>query len=64
MGYHECPIEPDDWAHGPSDGPGVECKTCEGTGEINDDQDGERTCPSCGGMGWLDPDPPEWDADD
>ncbi len=28
-----------------------QCRTCEGTGEVIDDHDNERTCPECDGTG-------------
>jgi DnaJ-class molecular chaperone len=28
-----------------------DCHNCDGTGEITDDFDHDRTCPECGGMG-------------
>lgn len=48
MGYHGCPIEPSDW----SDGPDYEenCRNCEGTGVIGDNDD---TCPDCDGSGFV-----------
>lgn len=61
MSYHHCPIEPDDWANGPSDPDGVECHTCQGTGEIIGDDDMERTCPTCDGCGFIEPEIPESD---
>jgi len=38
-----------------------ECRTCEGTGEIIGDDDLERTCPTCGGSGFVDEPDPEPD---
>ena len=64
MGYHHCPIEPDDWANGPNEPEGQECHTCEGTGEIEGDYDGqEQTCPSCQGSGSVEPNEPDYDFD-
>ena len=55
MGLHQCPIEPDDWSNGPDVPEGVECSNCDGTGEVIDAQDNERTCPACQGSGFADP---------
>ena len=66
MGFHPCPIEPDDWSNGPNDPIGRECMTCEGTGMINDENGEEKTCPSCHGDGEVpyDPDDDEWNGHD
>ncbi len=61
MGLHLCPIEPDDWSYGPDEPEGLECRVCEGTGEIIDDNNLEHTCPACGGSGFVDPGPPDLD---
>ena len=55
MGYHHCPIEPNDWSYGPDeyDYGTEECRACEGTGEVSDDSGGERTCSSCDGTGFV-----------
>jgi hypothetical protein len=55
MSYHGCPIEPSDWSDGPDDY-GLECRACEGTGEISNDDGSEDTCPSCQGSGFVDDD--------
>lgn len=59
MGLHLCPIEPDDWANGPDDVVGVECRLCEGMGVIVGDDDADRTCPRCDGAGVIDTPEPE-----
>jgi DnaJ-class molecular chaperone len=40
---------------------GEECHTCEGTGEIIDNNDLEHTCPACDGSGFVDPGEPDHD---
>lgn len=52
MGFHPCPIEPDDWANGPNYDEG-NCRECDGTGEVIDSNDQEQTCPECGGSGFV-----------
>jgi DnaJ-class molecular chaperone len=37
-----------------------DCPACDGTGEIDGD-DESKTCPSCGGSGFVDP--PEFDEE-
>jgi DnaJ-class molecular chaperone len=57
MGLHLCPIEPDDWANGPSDSQD-ECPVCNGAGVVDADlpgvHDAEMTCERCGGTGFID----------
>jgi DnaJ-class molecular chaperone len=40
-----------------------ECRTCEGTGEIDgpDPDNEDMTCPTCGGSGYV---PQDYDGDD
>jgi hypothetical protein len=59
MSYHECPIEPDDWANG--NGEEGDCRECEGTGECVNDRDEEYPSPACGGSGFVDREPLEDD---
>ena len=58
MGYHHCPIEPSDWSDGPDEYvySYEECQTCYGTGTETDDNNVERTCPSCEGTGGVESD--------
>ena len=52
MSFHPCPIEPDDWANGPHEDP--ECRHCEGTGEIINENGQQQTCSYCKGSGFAD----------
>ncbi len=64
MGFHSCPIEPDDWTNGPSYLDGEDCDECAGTGTVPDEDGFEHTCEECNGAGWIGPDEPDYDPTD
>lgn len=61
MGFHGCPIEPNDWTDGPDYLEGDDCEHCGGTGF--EDEDAGVTCEHCEGQGVILHDYEPWDDD-